>query len=236
VSILPSKVLLFLKKYKHAWLLSYFFFYMAWFALLEQHRSPRYWMHSPLDDLIPFQPLFIYPYLFWFLYMIIPGVYFLFFAKKTYYQMCFYLFTGMTICLMIYTVLPNGHHLRPTTLVGNGVALNLVRQLYSLDTPTNVAPSIHVYNSIGMHILINRSFRSRKQWALRAASLVTMILIILSTLFLKQHSVDDVLLALPLAILMYWLTFRVDWQQVRERYTAWSRRNNVKQAVGSDSH
>ena len=64
-----------------------------------------------------------------------------------------------------------------------------------MDTPTNVLPSIHVYNSIGIHIAVCRSEALKDRKGIRAASLVLCILICLATMFLKQHSIVDVLMA-----------------------------------------
>ena len=45
----------FLKKYRHAWVLSYFLIYMPWFVYLEKRTNVRHYMiHSPIDNHIPF--------------------------------------------------------------------------------------------------------------------------------------------------------------------------------------
>ena len=55
----------FLKKYRHAWVLSYFLIYMPWFVYLEKRTDVRHYMiHSPIDNHIPFIEYFIIPYLF----------------------------------------------------------------------------------------------------------------------------------------------------------------------------
>ena len=81
--------------------------------------------------------------------------------------------------------------------------------LYRTDTPTNIWPSIHVYNSLGIEFAIARSERLRKHKLIKAGSFILCILIILSTMFLKQHSVFDVGTAIILAVLMYYLVYYV---------------------------
>ena len=50
----------FLKKYRHAWVLSYFLIYMPWFVYLEKRTNVRHYMiHSPIDNHIPFIEYFI---------------------------------------------------------------------------------------------------------------------------------------------------------------------------------
>lgn len=68
--------------------------------------------------------------------------------------------------------------------------------IYSMDTPTNVLPSIHVYNSIGAMAAIAHSTSLKKHRGVQIGSYVLGILIIFSTVFLKQHSITDVIAAL----------------------------------------
>lgn len=208
-----ERLRIFSRKYSHAWILSYVLLYLIWFVWLEKNTQPRYWIHSPLDDLIPFVPVFIIPYILWFFYVAVMVVYLLFTSRHDYYHLCAYLFIGMTLCLVIYTIWPNGHHLRPN-LTGQDIFTRIVGHLYTLDTATNVAPSIHVYNSIGIHLAVMHNEKLRNKKGLQATSFIVALLIILSTVFLKQHSVDDVLYALPLALAMYFVVYRIDWTAI----------------------
>ena len=47
---------------------------------------------------------------------------------------------GMTICLLIYTIFPNGHDLRIDSGIRDNIFINLVNFIYNNDTPTNVCP------------------------------------------------------------------------------------------------
>ena len=71
--------------------------------------------------------------------------------------MCFFYFSGMTIFLIICTVFPNALNLRPTVFPRDNMFTDMVKVLYKTDTPTNVLPSIHVFNSIGAGIAISHS-------------------------------------------------------------------------------
>ena len=79
----------------------------------------------------------------------------------------------------------------------------LVQKIHDSDTPANVFPSIHVYNSLGVHISVMNSGRLKNRRWVRRISFVIMVAICLSTVFLKQHSVADVTGALALAYVMY---------------------------------
>ena len=122
--------------------------------------------------------------------------------------MCVFLFSGMTIFLFISTIYPNGHLLRPTTFEHNNIFTQLVNALYKADTPTNLFPSIHVYNSIGTHLAIVKSEKLRGKKVLCLASFVLMTLIIMATVMLKQHSVFDVITAFIMAGGAYSLVYR----------------------------
>ena len=189
-------------KYKHAWILSYFFIYMGWFMWLEKNIVPKFWMRSPIDDLIPFIPAFIIPYTLWFAYVASAIVLFLFISKQDYFKLCAFLFIGMSIILTIYMLFPNGHRLRPN-VEADGLFLTMIAKLHQADTATNVAPSIHVYNSIGVHLALAKAEKTRGIAWLRISSFILMLLIVMSTVFLKQHSIDDVFFALPLCFVMY---------------------------------
>ena len=203
-----TKIKQFILRYRHAWVLLYSFIYMPWFCYLEKHRFSHYYLiHSPLDDYIPFVEYFFVPYLLWFLFIAVTIAYFFFTDKKGYYQLTAFLFTGMTIFLIICTVIPNELNLRPHTFANDTVFTRLVQQLYSTDTPTNVLPSIHVYNSLGAAIAIGHSQALKKHRGIQFVSYGLAGLIVLSTMFLKQHSVTDVIAAVALTFMIYPLIY-----------------------------
>lgn len=194
----------FLKKYSHAWVFLYAFIYIPWFRYLEDHIQKNYFtIHSPLDDFIPFIEFFILPYYFWFVFMAIGVFYFFFTDKKGFYKITSFLIIGMTIFLIICTVFPNGLNLRPTTFARDNFCVDLVRRLYCIDTPTNVLPSIHVFNTVGVLIAATHSESLRIHRGIMWSAYITGILIILSTVFLKQHSVTDVIAAFAMACIIY---------------------------------
>lgn len=198
--------------YKPLALQLYWVIYLVWFSLLERNIAPHFWMDGPLDKLVPFCEWFVFPYLIWFPYMLGMLLYFLRHSLTDYYRLCFFLFAGMTICLLIYTLLPNGQGLRPLAMPRDNLACRLVQMIYQADTPTNVAPSIHVLNSVGVHLVLSKSRCFQEKPLLRGASLVLAVAICLSTVFIKQHAVVDGLLALLLSLPLYFLTYRVGYR------------------------
>ncbi|MBR6477379.1 MAG: serine/threonine protein phosphatase, partial [Lachnospiraceae bacterium] len=186
-------------------------FYMTWWTHLEDAVTTGYRViHMGIDDHIPFLEIFIIPYMAWFAYVSLT-VLVLFFrdeTKKDYYRCLAFLFTGMTLFLLISTLMPNGHQLRPTVMPRDNVFTHMIAALWRTDTPTNLWPSIHVYNSLGAHFAIANSKTFEHHKLLKAASLVLALSIILSTMFIKQHSFFDVLTALFLAVAMYVVVYK----------------------------
>lgn len=190
-------------KYKHFSLLSLYGLCQIWFVYCEKTLRPKYFMYSIIDSHIPFIKEFIVPYLFWFAYMAIGFLYLGLVSKKDYYRLCWFIFGGMCVCYTLYMIFPNAQNLRPT-ITENDIFSRTIQHIYSTDTNTNVAPSIHVLNSIAVHIaLINcEKFRQKKKiW--RLASFICMLLISLSTVFIKQHSIKDGMWSMALALVLY---------------------------------
>lgn len=206
------------QKYKHAIpLIMYALFYITWFVALEQRNARNYTViHMKIDDYIPFCELFIIPYFLWFLYVSTIVLYFFFTNKKEYYRLCLFLFAGMTVFLIVSTVFPNGQHLRPAYFARDNVFTKLVAFLYRTDTATNVCPSIHVYNSLAAHIALSKSSKLRNHRSLQIGSFLLSFSIILSTVFLKQHSMFDVITACVMAVIVYAFVYLTDYSTLRE--------------------
>lgn len=212
-----------IKKYSHAWVLLYFVFYMLWFTWLERTVTTKFTViHLKLDDYIPFCELFVIPYFLWFAYIFLSVAYFFFKDRSEFYHNAAFLFIGMTICLTIYTFWPNGHDLRPNLdeLGRSNIFIRIMSWLYGTDTCTNVCPSIHAFNSIGACIAIFRSSHLREKRALRTAALMLTVLICMSTVFLKQHSLFDVICACVLGALMYAVVYVPDYARIYAKLRA----------------
>lgn len=199
-------------RYRHIVpLLIYGIIYLVWFAKLEQTITKHYHIvHVPIDNYIPFVEAFVIPYFLWFVYIAVVVAYFFIKDKDDYYRACIFLGVGMTIFLIVSTVWPNGHHLRLHTMPRDNIFTQLVAGLWKTDTATNIVPSIHVYNSIGAHLAIVKSKHFENRKGIKVASLILCVSIILSTVFIKQHSVFDMITAFIMAIVMYVVVYRAD--------------------------
>lgn len=175
-------------------LLLYGVFYIGAFAILE--RIDRSWYLTPvlkIDSLIPFVPVFIIPYFLWFALIPIMCAYLLFNDEREFVKTRLMLITGMSVFLLFSAVLPTKLDLRPDVYPTEGLIGFLFARLYSADTPTNVFPSIHVYNTcvIWWSFMQSSGEHSGKPVYRVIVSTIS-ILICLSTMLIKQHSVVDV--------------------------------------------
>lgn len=219
----------FFQKYRHALVLLYGLIYMPWFMWLESRSNlPYHVIHVKLDDMIPFVEYFIVPYLLWFVYVAAVFVYLFFKNRREFYQYCIFLFTGMTLFLIVSTLYPNGHLLRPNTFARNNIFTFAVQILYQADTATNIFPSLHVYNSIAAHRAVANSETLAGNRLIRGCSFVLMVSIILATMFLKQHSVLDVISGILLGLVMEQLVYRTDYSAVR---IGWGRKRKPEEAA-----
>ena len=202
----------FYRKYKHLFPLAIFLiFYLTVFVYVE--NRPAYHMHllaSRFDHLIPFCERFVVPYIMWFFYITF-GVLFFGIVEKDRdqcYQLSTNLMIGMALFLLISLIWPNGHTLRPAVLPRDNVFTRLVIMIYSSDTSTNVFPSIHVFNTIAMHTAVRHSTTLKKHpWAVRISGIIA-VSIVLSTMFIKQHTVIDVVGAMGLNLVTWYVLYR----------------------------
>lgn len=187
---------------------AYSFFYIHTFAWLEQRKVAEYHIiEMKADHLIPFCEYFIIPYLLWFAYIAVTITIFTFLDRKDFIRLCLMLGIGMTVFLAISYVIPNMQPLRPRVFPRDNLFTDLVKTLYATDTNTNVLPSIHVYNSIVAATAISKAKQLERFRSVRIGSNILCVLIVLSTMFLKQHSVYDVLTAIAMATALYWLVY-----------------------------
>lgn len=196
----------------------YAVFYMIAFFYLEQRTGAVHEIHFGIDAYIPFCEIFIVPYLMWFGYVAFTVCFLCVKDQEESERLVAFLMAGMTIFIVVSAVYPNGHHLRPIVFPRDNVFTRMIAVLYASDTPTNVLPSIHVYNSIAIMIAVWRSKCFKGHKVITGFMFTLGVSIILSTVLIKQHSMIDVLLAFILSGLMYSICYRK--AGVREKRTA----------------
>lgn len=149
-------------------------------------------MYHPLDDLIPFCELFLIPYLFWFLFMGFAYVYTFCTDGEAFRRMMRFTILTYGGGLLMFLLYPTCQNLRPEVFVRDNVLTRTMAWFYTTDTSTNVCPSLHVCGSLAaaFGLLDTRRF-STPRW--RQAILAAALTICVSTVFVKQHSILDML-------------------------------------------
>ncbi len=207
------------KNNRHGLIMLFFMIiYIKIFGILEARQNIQFHIiHVPADDMIPFHEAFIIPYLLWFPFVIGTVAFFVFhkgpdhryYLKEEYYRLAFNLIFGMCVFLLISWLYPNMVDLRPKVFPRDNFLTDCVKWLYRSDTCTNVFPSIHVFNSMACTTAVLCSPLLRKNRLAVSISCTMTGLVILATVFLKQHSLIDVIMGFILGMTGYFLFYNV---------------------------
>jgi len=168
---------------------------------------------ASIDQAIPFLPIFIIPYILWYAYMFFYLIYFCFKDTKVYLRTLMLIVIAELICFVIYfffqTTVP-----RPT-LVGDNFINDLVLWIYTNDRPFNCFPSIHVLTTFAIMLA---SLHIRNKHLLNTLCIPILgSLIIISTLFVKQHVIFDMIGSMFLVTFLYGISFDLLTFRMREK-------------------
>ena len=194
-------------QFKHLlYLLGWIGYFILYF--LTENFIPRdkcYPVHCRLDDMIPFCEYFVIPYVGWYLLIVGSLLYFMLYNPDNFTNLMKFIIVTQIVAMAIYIIFPNRQDLRPTEFVRDNIVTDIVGILYAADTSTNVCPSLHVAYSIG----IASTWLKEKSASIRCKALITIFcfLVCISVAFVKQHSVVDIFVALPVCLLAEWIAF-----------------------------
>lgn len=175
---------------------------LIWFRCLEALIRPKFIMHAALDDRIPFLKGFVVFYVLWFLYVPFGVLYTAAYSKKDFLRLVLFLAGGMAVANVAYMLFPNAQDLRPA-VTGSDPLSWVVRLIYATDTPTNVCPSMHVINTIAVDAALRHSEKFSEKKYRCTLSFLFAVLVCLSTVFIKQHSILDVVAGLAVSAVFY---------------------------------
>ncbi len=200
-------------------------FYLTAFFFIEAREVPVHIIHTKFDDRIPFCKYFIIPYVLWYFYVCGTILYLGLHDEKRneYNRFSLSMILGMVVFIITSLIYPNGQDLRPV-LSGNGFFEWAVKLLYTIDTPTNILPSLHVFASLACDIALNRDPWFKDHPFAKWCSHGLALLICLSTMFLKQHSIVDVSAAFLCNALFYSLIYHLE----PVRFRAFSKRKALE--------
>lgn len=197
-------------EFSHLLLLLYWPAYGLAFYLLETLRPLEectpVW--SVLDDRIPFNEWFMLPYLFWFVFLVGIIGYLLLFDAKAFRRFMYFIMITYTGTVVIYLLYPTCQNLRPVVFERDNLLTRWVIAFYAFDSNTNVCPSLHVIGSMAVAFGAWDTPRF-KNGLWKAAFLIMALLISVSTVFVKQHSIVDVFWAFVLCGVAYLAVYAI---------------------------
>lgn len=196
-------------QFKHLWWLLFWpIYWMRYFLIENLNPATAYHpIYCPLDDLIPFQEWFIIPYMLWMVSMVLFCLYALFYDIDTFKRYSRFLVFCMSVSTVLFLIYPSCQNLRPEAYPRNNLLTDCVRILYAVDTNTNVFPSEHAIGSAAVWLAAVHAKRLRSPIRITLITVLT-TLTCFATVFLKQHSILDVLAAAPICALGYCLFYR----------------------------
>ncbi len=170
-----------------------------------------------IDLNTPLIKVFVVPYLIWYPFIFITMFYLCVKDREVYFKTLATYVLGLIFCYITYVVFQTTVP-RPS-LTGDDIFTQLLALVYGSDQPYNAFPSIHVFTSFLMMKAISMSKLKNKvnQLIIHPIS----ILIILSTLFVKQHVILDVVSGILVAEVIYQF---VDAYYETDRVLLWNKR------------
>lgn len=194
-------------KYRHLfWILFWPLYGVGFYAFEKVLPLEFHPIYSPLDDYIPFLEIFAIPYYFWFAFLVGMLVYAGFFNVPAFNRGMLFIAVTYSVTLLIYLIYPSCQELRPTEFERDNFLTDIVQAMYNYDSNENVCPSIHVLGAVGAGLIGLQCKRfSTPFW--KAFMWFWIVSISLSTVFIKQHSIIDVVAAVVLCLVVYPFSF-----------------------------
>ena len=190
--------------------------WLVYFALyfLTENLIPAekcHVIHCFLDDIIPFNEFFLIFYGGWYVLVVGSLLYYFLYDVRRFRQLDLYIFITQMVAMACYILFPSRQDLRPEVFPRENFFTWILGLIYTFDTNTGVCPSLHVAYSLAIVSVVLKDEYLKKP--LKLFVTVFSILVCLSTAFVKQHSVVDILAALPVVLLgeiliygkTYWL-------------------------------
>ena len=157
--------------------------------------------------MIPFNEIFVIPYLTWHPLIAITLIYTLINETDNFRNLMKFFILTFTVTMVIYLVYPTYLDLRPDSFERDNFLVSVVSFVYTVDTPTNVCPSLHIIGSMGL-LFASWDTRGRDSIPKKVFMAFAVVFICISTLAMKQHSVIDVIVAMPIAFIGWIICFK----------------------------
>ncbi len=187
--------------------LIYFVIYMIVFYLIRTIKVEKFYHPYVQFDLeIPYIRYFIIPYFSWMAWVPLLWLYTIFEDEKMFKKLGYMMMISMTLYTLLSLIYPTSLSLRPP-ITCTDIFCNMTKFLHSLTPETYVFPSLHVFHSLAiLYAIYYGNCTLFKHTWFKIFGLIWTILICLSTVFVRQHSMIDGFGALILFIII-WIGF-----------------------------
>ena len=176
-------------------LLILFIFAKSIYVVLNKRKSKYYWKIK-FDDFIPLIPIFIIPYIGFYIY-IITTIIFLWNTKYINNFFITYIIAYILAGLFWYFI-PNG--VKRPVIYKRDIFSKLTAYIYKHDDDTNGFPSAHIFATLICSYFLFLAFPEQL-----FSILATALLISASTVFVKQHYILDIFGG----IITFWLSLMI---------------------------
>lgn len=164
-------------------------------------------LYCGLDESLPLVRWFVIPYCLWFAQIAGTLIWFLITDYDSLRRYMRYVMFSTIPVYPVFILYPTCMPLRPSSLPGSDPLTLLLNFIYSVDNNTNIFPSLHVVWSVGSLLALWNDRLLSKPWAKAAAVFLT-VMVCASTFMIKQHSVMDVIGAVPFILSGWFFTYR----------------------------
>ena len=177
-------------------------------------------MTTAFDWATPFAPVWVIPYILSFAFWTFQYITVTHEGEKLACRLVAADFVAKVVCLCFFIFLPTTN-VRPEVTRSDFVGF-LMRLIYTLDTPTNLFPSIHCFVAwLGTRFIYDCKHLKHRT-AVSILCTMGSILVFLSTLFTKQHVAYDVLAGVAVAELGYavarWTRLPILFERLNDRF------------------
>ena len=204
-------------RFKHLKLLGGWIVYFTLYFVTEilNPNNSGTAIYCDLDYQIPFFEWFIIPYVGWYALIVASLLYFALYNVENFKRLQIFIIVTQVTAMVIYIVFPNFQPLRPESYPRDNFLTDIVALIQSADTNSNVCPSLHVAYSLGIASVWLKE--KSAVWWVKALITVFCILVCISVVFVKQHSIIDVFAAIPVCILAEIIACKEYWREKIKR-------------------
>ncbi len=194
-------------EFKHLFLLIYWPVFGLVFWFLERGIEREFYaVECAFDAVIPFNEYFLIPYLLWFPFLFFIHIYTLLFDIPMFKKLMYFIMLSYSATTLIFILFPTMQNLRPVIFDRDNFFVDFMKGFYEFDTNTNVCPSLHVVGSFAV-LFASWNCKGLSSNISRIIFTVLTIFISISTVFLKQHSIIDVIVGLGLVFVLLPIAF-----------------------------